>query len=257
MECCDVLTDSFPEKKWELYARCFADYSIYQTWPYQEIRSEAEGQEISRAVVKDSDGRIRALCQVRIKNVPLLRMKIGYVQSGPLMLDDQRNLVCTCEGLKALRDAYLGRKVSVLRIVPNISNGACGCQVADFLERAGFRQADTCVPYHTLVVSLVESTDEMLARIHRDCRRILRRAEENVEIEESRSDDSFAILEELYMATRAIIVIMATPSKCFTISPPPRTRFSCTLQQVQATVLGISQQSTAPSGRTMKVSGRL
>lgn len=198
MESYDVFTDGVGGQEWEAYAREFADYSIYQTWPYQQVRSETERQDISRAAVQDSQGKIRTLCQVRIKKVPLLGMRIGYVQSGPLMLDRYRNVVCTSECIDALRDAYLREKVNVLRIVPNVRNDECGLQVVNILESCGFRKARGVMPYRTLLVSLVGAEDEILGRIHRDCRRILRKAEKQIEIAESTSDESFEILEELY-----------------------------------------------------------
>ena len=46
----EVLIDKIEQAQWEEYADSFADYSIYQTWSYQEMRAEIDGQKVSRIV---------------------------------------------------------------------------------------------------------------------------------------------------------------------------------------------------------------
>ena len=73
---------SHPE--WERCARQFTDYSIYQTWSYQQVRGESDRQKISRFIIKDENGHVSSMGQIRIKYVKMLGLKIGYIQSGPL-----------------------------------------------------------------------------------------------------------------------------------------------------------------------------
>jgi lipid II:glycine glycyltransferase (peptidoglycan interpeptide bridge formation enzyme) len=119
------------------------------------------------------------------------------------MLDKDRNLVCTAESLQALRDSYLRCKVDVLRIMPNIIDDATGIQVLDIMKKSRFCRVNTTAPYHTFIVSLLHSEDEIRQRIHRDCRRILRKSEKNdIKVSEAASDEYFAILEELYAGSK-------------------------------------------------------
>ena len=81
----EVHIDEVSREQWELHAKMFADYSIYQTWPYQQVRAEMDRQSVSRAIVTDEQGNPITMCQVRIKTVKALRLRIGYVQWGPLL----------------------------------------------------------------------------------------------------------------------------------------------------------------------------
>ena len=77
-----VIIDDFDHLEWEKNAKNFADYSIYQTWPYQEVRAEMAGQELSRVIIKNDKDEVVTMCHVRIKNVNGIGLKIGYVQQG-------------------------------------------------------------------------------------------------------------------------------------------------------------------------------
>ena len=63
----EVAIDDIDKAEWERYASQFADYSIYQTWPYQQVRAEMAGQELSTAIIKDQSGRIVTMCHIRIR----------------------------------------------------------------------------------------------------------------------------------------------------------------------------------------------
>jgi len=116
----EVIVDSVSREEWEGYAANFADYSIYQTWPYQQVRAEMDGQEVSRVIIKDERGHVVTMSQVRIKHVKPLGLRIGYVQWGPLVRATNGTLKCTLGALKALCKAYVGTKIDVFRIVPNM-----------------------------------------------------------------------------------------------------------------------------------------
>ena len=80
----EVIIDNVDKAEWERYAKGFADYSIYQTWSHQQVRAEMDGQEVNRVVIKDENGHVVTMCQIRIKRVKSLGLRIGYVQCGPL-----------------------------------------------------------------------------------------------------------------------------------------------------------------------------
>ena len=75
-----VNIDNILREDWEDQAKSFADYSIYQTWPYQQVRAEMDGQEISRILIRDDSGKSILMAQVRIKRIGLFGLNIGYVQ---------------------------------------------------------------------------------------------------------------------------------------------------------------------------------
>ena len=114
----EVRIDTIEQAQWEEYASQFADYSIYQTWAYQEVCANLDGHKVSRAVIQDEKKNIVAMTHIRIRRV--MGFSIGYILAGPLFLKKDGTCSCSAEVVKALRDAYLGSRVNVLRIVPSI-----------------------------------------------------------------------------------------------------------------------------------------
>jgi len=191
--------DSIIRDDWELYAQKFTDYTIYQTWPYQQVRSEMDKQELSRFVIKNVIGQEVLMGQVRIKHVKLLGLKIGYIQWGPLILNKNGKIRCSNEALKLLCDVYLGSKVNILRLVPNIEADETGKTVSDMLIGSGFKKIKYLSPYHTMMFPLDISEEEMLARLKSRWRRDLRKAEKKtVKIIEGTNEEYMKILKQVY-----------------------------------------------------------
>jgi len=194
----EVMIDNFEVNEWRRRAAVFADYSIYQTWAYQRIRIESDRQKIRRVIVKDDKDKPVLMEQVRIKKLPV-GPSVGYVQFGPLVRNKQDGLSCTAEALAEFRQACVGPIVSILRLVPNIRKGQLGDQLEAMLESVGFNRVESIPPYHTMLVSLIESEDEIFSRIYKEGRRLIRRADEKgIEITDDTSDESFEILETMY-----------------------------------------------------------
>jgi lipid II:glycine glycyltransferase (peptidoglycan interpeptide bridge formation enzyme) len=197
----ELMIDNFEEEDWRRYAADFADYSIYQTWSYQQVRAEMGGQLVSRAVIKDEDGIVSTMCHLRIKHVGVLGLRIGYVQWGPLFRVKDGTLRCTERVLRKLIQAYLGTKVNVLRIIPNVWNDLVGKELTNTLQNAGFRPVPNVAPYRTMVFPVNISEKEMRGRLHRSWRRGLRKAERaGLEIRQGPDIKYFNVLEQLYQA---------------------------------------------------------
>ena len=195
----EVLVDDISREDWERYAKDFADYTIYQTWPYQQVRAKMDGQEVSRVVIKDENGHIATMCQVRIKHVKLLGLRIGYGQAGPLFRRKDGKSICTTEALQKLREAYLGTKVNVLRVVPNVCTDEVGRTFAEMLQSAGFTHVRSVEPYRTLVLPVDDSEEEIRKRLRKSFRRDLRYAEKaDIQIKEGRNKEFCDMLGKLY-----------------------------------------------------------
>jgi hypothetical protein len=197
-----VIIDDFDRLEWEKNARKFADYSIYQTWPYQEMRAKTARQELSRAIVKDRNNEVLTMCQMRIRSAGGLGPKIGYVQQAPLLRSANGGLVCSAEALEALRRAYLGERISVFRIAPNVSDSGMRQQVSQMLKSGGFRSINSIPPYRTLMLSLEGSEEEIRKSLDRNFRRNLKKAEKAaIEIREGHDVEFCEILRELYQVS--------------------------------------------------------
>lgn len=199
----EIMVDNIDRHKWEQYAKEFADYSIYQTWPYQQIRAEMDGQQVSRAIIKNENGHVATMGQVRIKHVKPLGLKVGYVQWGPLFRGKNGKLNCTVAALKKLCENYLGTRVNILRVVPNAFGDEAGLEVAQMLKASGFQRVPTVAPYRTMIFPLDISEQEMRSKLHRKWRSVLRKAEQkNIEIRESSDDKYLKILKEWYISSQ-------------------------------------------------------
>lgn len=197
-----VIVNNVNRAEWEMYAREFADYSIYQTWPYQQVRADMNQQEISRVVVKDENGRVATMCQVRIKRVKLLGLKIGYVQWGPLVRAKDGTLRCSAQALRSLHEAYVGIKVNVLRVVPNVRDDEIGKQLSEMLIRGGFQYVHSMAPYRTLTLRVDDSQEEIRKRLRKSFRRDLKKAENSgIEVSEGQDEELCKILKDLYLAS--------------------------------------------------------
>jgi hypothetical protein len=199
----EVHIDDFSREQWEQCANLFADYSIYQTWPYQQVRAETDGQNIMRMIVTDEQGSPVIMCHLRIKDIKLLGIRIGYVQSGPLMMHKSGRMDGISAALGQLHDSCLRAGINILRVVPNLRNDETGKKTENLLEDNGFRKNPKAASYNTFIVSLKDSEEEMLCRIHRDSRRVIRNAEKKqIEIREGVGPEFFEILENLYAAAK-------------------------------------------------------
>jgi len=198
----EVNVDNFDRSDWERYAKEFADYSIYQTWPYQQICGEMNGQQVSRVIVRDDDGHAVMMCQIRIKHVKALGLRIGYVQWGPLVRGVNGTFKCCVESLKALRVAYVGTKVNVLRVVPNVCNDETGKKLSQMLISSGFQYVPSFACYRTLILRVDDNEEEIRKRLRKSFRRDLRYAEKaGIQIRQGHNDEFCKILEELYLAS--------------------------------------------------------
>lgn len=194
-----VLVDQVDESDWRAYAGSFSDYSIYQTWAYQCIRAQKDGQSISRAVVLDSDGNALTMCQIRTRRLPLLGLRVGYVQGGPLLRQTDDKVVCPPEALSKLREAYIGKRLDVLRVVPNQPDGETGQEVTKLLTAVGFEHIKSIPAYHTYRINVDGGEEEILRGLRKSFRRDMRYARKSkVVAHESTAEEYCQIMNELY-----------------------------------------------------------
>lgn len=195
----EVRIDNFDRDEWEQCALGFDRYNLYQTCAYQEVRADKDKQDISRIIIKDESGEIMLMCQVRIMKVRLLGLRIGYVQWGPMIRTCGMEKEKIAEVLGLLVRAYVGHRVKILRLVPNICVGKTSEFVVDSLQAGGFRRISSVSPYHTMLFPLDISEEEMRNRLHRKWRRELRKGERNkIEIREGSDEQYLEILNEFY-----------------------------------------------------------
>jgi len=195
----NVYIDSIDPIEWKRNSKYFMDYSVYQTWEYQQVRAVRVGQGISRILIVGNNGSPVLMGQVRIKRVPMLSLTIGYIQSGPLIQVRPYHESSALQALMELRQSFLCSRVNVLRLKPNIENDDHGERWIDLFSSAGFQRVTSVPAYHTMMLSLADSPEQILSRVHRESRRNIRKAEQrNLVFKEDTSDEFFDILKCLY-----------------------------------------------------------
>ncbi len=198
-----VLIDDIEPAQWTEYASAFSDYNIYQTWAYQEARADMDGQKLSRAVVKDEKDDVVAMAHVRIKHVESLKLRIGYIQTGPLFFRKDGLNGCSAKVVRALREAYLGPQVNVLRIAPNIIDDSENQGYIQVFEADGFQRLESPAPYHTMILPFGRSTEDLRMGLHQKWRKKLRKAENaGVEVVVRSDEEPFRILDDFYRELR-------------------------------------------------------
>ena len=191
--------DDFSQSDWTDWSARFADYSIYQTWAYQETRSHRDGTGLSRVAVVDQAGDARLLALVRIRRIRGMGLKVGYVQWGPLMQASDREQGVCPEVLHLFADGLLRSKVNVLRVFPAVRDDAVGRETTDLLLQCGFRRSTCAQPYFTHLLGLDSSEEELRKGLHQSWRRQLNKSlKQEMKVCIETSVDTLDVLNQLY-----------------------------------------------------------
>jgi hypothetical protein len=174
----------------------FEDRNIYQTWPYEEVRSGLKN--ISHLIVKKS-GIIVAIAQARIKKVPLSNLGAAYVRWGPLW----RHSLGEADGelftqvIRALKNEYVCKRGLLLRLFPLLYSDSPAI-FREILINEGFKPVDTW-PGRTLIVDLNPSLDELRKGLGQKWRNCLNSSEkQSLELTNGTSDELFDEYQGIY-----------------------------------------------------------
>lgn len=162
-------------EEWEEASTAFLDSNIYQTWAYQQARSMVDGCVLDRVVVKDGAGMVLLIAMIRVKRIPVIGLRVAYVQWGPLI--HRSECLANTEAFHVFRDGYLGTYADVIRVVPNQVKDEQGAIVVEMLRENGFIPVRYISAYRTMYVSLQGSEDDLRMRLHKGWRKSLNRAE--------------------------------------------------------------------------------
>lgn len=188
---------------WEDIAKYFKDYNIYQTLAYQKVRSSNKHIYPVRIEIYDDKDSIACAFIMREIYIPIIGIRIGYVQRGPLINHIKKGLVCTTQMFYELAEYLLSRGYDIVRMNCNTYSEMEGAKVKSMLENAGYTRNKKIVPYRTMILTLRSTADDLLNSLHRSWRKKIRRIQKfNVDVLQNYSTDSFRTLESLYKITR-------------------------------------------------------
>lgn len=192
-----VTFDAIDSAEWDELIPQFDDASVYQTWEHDSVHW---GESRLSHAVFCKKGRVVALAQVRILQIPVLRAGIAYVPRGPVW---RRHGSPPDPGLfqdvaRALREEYAVRRGLVLRLFPNEFDTDVYA-LSNRLELEGYRKNNIAKPYRTFFLDLSPPLEELRMGLKPKWRSKLTKAERtNFEIIVGSGDDLYAAFLGLY-----------------------------------------------------------
>ncbi len=190
--------NSIHETKWGESASDFSDYNIYQTWAYQKARALKSSNKLSSFLIRDIEDNNRIICMgiVRIKRI--LNYNIGYVQSGPLIYSNTK--INYEELFINFKKVLCLLNLNILRL--NFYN--CTGYSENFntaIENANIKKSVHYRKNSTFIIDLNKDEDELMASIHRDNRRLIKKAikNKNIDIEYDNKGKYLKDMHRMYL----------------------------------------------------------
>ena len=169
-----VEVDRIDETSWNVLTTRFSDANIYQTWPYEAVKSGES--KLSHLVVRNGAD-VAAAAQARVVHLPFFRSGIAYVRWGPLSRrrDQHGELTSFQDAVRALKTEYVDRRGLSLRILPRVS-GADNEFVQALLQDEGYVLREGAKVQSTIVIDLRPTLDELSRSLHHKWRYNLNKA---------------------------------------------------------------------------------
>ena len=195
--CTDIDVDGIDEPSWNHLAATFSDANIYQTWPYEAVRSGESN--LSHLVISDGSRAVAAV-QARTVQIPYVKFGMAYVRWGPLTRFDgcHDHLDRFRRAIHAIRGEYVDRRGLSVRIVPRIY-GSHNDVIRPILESEGYGCQPTNRTPATVVMDLRPDLDELNRGLHHKWRYHLNKARKQGFIaSDGEDEESFVRFERIY-----------------------------------------------------------
>lgn len=199
-----IAIQSVDSECWADLVADFADYSVYQTIAYQSVRCRKDKAELVCVRVTDDSDQLASAMLMRVIKIPMVGLRVGYIQRGPLIEQREGGYQCTAEMFNAIREYLIPNKIEILRIAPSQFKKADGVQVDAMLQSAGYQMKPRIRPYRTMLLSLDTDEDELLKSFNRGWRRNLKKAEKaSLALDQTYASEPFKVLEGMYAVSQA------------------------------------------------------
>lgn len=189
--------DTADEQMWCQLMEEFDDANIYQTWPYAAV---VGGRHNMSHLVLKLDGRVIAIAQVRIKELPIISLGIAYVQWGPMWrrTSTEVNAEIFRQALRALRNEFTCKRGLTLRIFPMAFEEDTH-PYSTILVDEGFSPLGTDARGRTILMDLERPLAELREGMSSHWKRELKVAEKNgLELIAGSSEDLFENFIDMY-----------------------------------------------------------
>jgi lipid II:glycine glycyltransferase (peptidoglycan interpeptide bridge formation enzyme) len=189
--------DTVTERDWYDRLQEFEDANIYQTWSYAEAMWDLDNT--SHLVLK-KHGRAIAVAQVRLTQVPFLKVGIAYVLRGPVwrLRETAPDGEVLRQALRALRNEYVCKRGLFLRLAPLMFANETKHE-SRMLGEENYEPKVNHGSKMTILMDLSPPIEELRGGLHRNWKRNLKTAEgHGLEVIEGEGDDLFKAVVDIY-----------------------------------------------------------
>jgi hypothetical protein len=189
--------DAADKTQWFEVTREFTDANLFQTWPYEVVRSGPAN--VSHLLLKHN-GSVVAAAQTRIVRLPYLRFGMAYIRWGPMWQKQNgtpdkevfRQIV------RALRNEYVCRRRLAVRLLPHFFDDDNG-SYRRVLEEEGYVLQDGNGQYKTIIMDIRPSMEQLYRGLHQKWRNCLNSARKHgLELLEGHDEALFEAFEPIY-----------------------------------------------------------
>lgn len=161
---------------WSILAPEFLDYNYRQTWSFGTASAKRVHAISEHIAIEQTEQRLVALADVRIKKLPVIGGGLAYINGGPLVWKKDVNEEDVFSAvIEALMQEYVIRRKFILRIAPPINGGLGKNTLEKFLVHNGFVKMPQ--EKKTILVDLCLDEATIRANFHQKWRNCLNRSE--------------------------------------------------------------------------------
>ena len=189
--------DCVDGSEWNAIIPLFRDAVVNQTWAYGHARSP---KMLPSCLILKRNDQIVAAAMTRIVTLPVFKVGIAYVGSGPMwrLRGEVDNIDILRESIKALKEEYVLRRGLFLRILPNMFTDMLNHdELCCVFEEEGFFCKD--FGGTTLILDLTPRLDDLRRGLHQKWRNQLNCAERNkLTVRDGCDDSMFKVFRGIY-----------------------------------------------------------
>lgn len=193
-----VEIDRVDRDSWDQLITQFDDANICQTWSY----GISSGRDTSHIIIKEGST-IRGCCQLILRRLPLLNIRIAHIKWGPLCLKKGETFrpEILLHLVRAIKEEYAIKRGCLLRIEPHAVEERKEL-LRQILENEGFKRAAER-PYRTLKLDLSPPLADLRNNFLQKWRNCLNKAERSeIQVVEGTGDDLYGMF--LSLATEMV-----------------------------------------------------
>jgi len=201
--------DRVGEAEWNSIVERFADATIHQTWAFGALRWGT--RKLSHLVLYE-DGEVVAAAQLVTLETPILKAGIAHCKFGPMwrLRDRPERPEVYDAVLGAMRREYADNRGLLLRLKP-WETDAPEESPGQIRSAAGLHARPELPQYHTFVLDMRPSLEELRAGLHHKWRYNLKKAErQSFRVTHSASSEAAASYMQLYKEMRELKTFVDT-----------------------------------------------